>query len=929
MIRAPRSTYRLQLQPAFGFRDAARIVPYLRRLGVSELYLSPVFKAAPGSTHGYDVIDHDQLNPELGGEAGFSELSKEASANALGITVDFVPNHMGVGCDGNRYWDDVLKHGRASRFSSYFDIDWHSPKTTLEGKLLLPILPDQFGVCLEAGKLVLSWDGTGFRFLVSDRRLPLRPKSLGLVLDALSREVGADSPGLASALRTLGEQFRALEEPDGGDGRDEYVTKVEGLEYELLRVAGSGDGDAAIQAALCRLNGNVGDAHSFDFLDSILREQVYRLSSAQLALEAINYRRFFAVDELAAVRVELPEVYEAAHRKLFELVKQGAVTGIRLDHIDGLYDPIGYLQQLNRSLREATDKQVGGAPLHVTVEKILAPDEQLPSDFVTDGTTGYEFIRVMTGVFVDQRAATSITSFYRRFTGDRASFADHLKRSKRDILDSILASDITMISHELERLAELDRRSRDFSWRSLHEALLNVMVSFAPYRTYVRPDGSCRTEDRTIINRAVADAMATNPVAGRGPYQFIRSLLLGESDLPGASHFGMRFQQATGPVTAKSLEDTAFYRYARFVAENEVGGRPDDIGVELAAFHDQNTRRAERSPWSLVTSSTHDTKRGEDVRARLSMISELPNTWRSLVLELDRHTRAMRASGADAAPARVDQYLYYQTLIGVVPFGAADADFSALEERIQAYMLKACREAKANTSWLHPNEPYEKAVSAFIRQSLGSESFVRAVRRFCSRIETHAACKALGQVALKLCSPGVPDTYQGSEVWHQVLVDPDNRRPVPYEGLTRMLEILDSKRADRPPLLKELLDTFQNGSVKMFVVSELLRLRNEQPDLFDLPYHPLDAGPNCVAFARGEPRARLVCIVPRFPFRITRGRTPWPLRETWGGERVAGTGLVGVYRNVFTGALHTLSREASLAEVFAEFPVCVLVSFTA
>ncbi len=924
-MRIPRSTYRLQLHKDFGFRDAAAIAGYLARLGVSELYVSPILKAAPGSTHGYDVLDHETLNPELGGDAGFAELTAAARSNGLGLTVDFVPNHMGVGCDGNPYWDDVLKHGRASPFADYFDIDWHYPKETLAGKLLIPVLPEQYGISLERGEITLGWDGAAIRIRVGTRQLPLRPSSLPGLLDKAAALTEVHQPTLAKGLRRIAGQIESLVEAWQGPEKAAYLCAAAAAEKALADLLSDESTAATFQGALAQLNGQPGSPASFDHLDELLRMQVYRLSSWRLALECINYRRFFNVNELAAIRVELPEVFESAHAKLLSLVAAGSISAVRLDHVDGLYDPIGYLSQLDTALRRAIGGEGNGAPLHLTVEKILAPDERLPQAFTAHGTTGYEFIRVVNGIFVDRRAEPSLTSLYRRFTGDQLSFSAHLLQAKRDILGTLLASDATKLSHELERLAEQDRKSRDLTWRSLHEALVEVMAAFGTYRSYVRPDGERTSDDEAMINGAVARALATNPTAARGPYQFLRTLLLQSNEAVRGGAFAMRFQQTTGPVTAKSLEDTAFYRYTRFVTENEVGSQPERLGVDVEEFHAQNAGRAIRSPLSLVTTSTHDTKRGEDVRARLAVISELPNTWRRVVFELARTVAQLRTSidGQDA-PSRSDEYLFYQTVLGALPFGASAADLALLAERLQAYMLKACREAKTNTSWLNPNEDYERALSAFISGALSSADFAAPLMRFAARIDSYGACNALSQVALKMCSPGVPDTYQGSELWHQVLVDPDNRRAVDYGALKARLADLGTLETDRLGATQRLLRHFEDGTVKLFVIRELLRLRNERPELFNGSYEPLDAGPNCIAFARTQTQGCLLCLVPRFPFRVTRGRARWPLGEAWGVQSLSAPPLDGRYRNLLTGEALDIRGTAALADVFRHFPIAVL-----
>jgi len=935
-MRVPSATYRLQLQSDFGFDEVARVAPYLAELGISELYLSPIFKAAPGSTHGYDVLDHDALNPELGGKEAFERLTLAARRHGLGVIVDFVPNHMGVGTEGNRFWEDVLEHGQASERAAYFDIDWAPPKETLAHKLLLPILPEQYGACLEKGYFSLHFVGNAITLHAGQRALPLRPKSLGRVLSRVADLLEGQLPGsVTDELRLIGNEFAVLNDTATREPAavEAYRRAARAARHRLTELVRFADLQLPLERALTLLSGDPSAPESFDFMDELLRAQHYRLSAWQLALEAINYRRFFDVNELASIRVEEPAVFEASHRRLFALIEAGAVTGVRLDHIDGLLDPIGYLRELEARLHEhVLHAEAAEIPVYLVVEKILAPGEALPASFRAHGTTGYEFARIASGVFVDRRAERTLSSIYRRFTGDHASFEDHELRAKRDVLGTLLVSEAMSLSRALERLAEEDRRWRDLTFFSLHGALVEVMAAFPVYRSYVRPDGSRTPEDEAAINHAVATAIRRNPTSGRGPYQFLRSLLLGESSLPGGRDFALRFQQTTAPVTAKALEDTAFYRYTRNVTDNEVGARPDRVGVDLDEFHTQNVRTQSELKFSLNATSTHDTKRGEDVRARLSMLSELPNTWRRLVLELSRAAAKHRAPyhGAEA-PGRTDEYLFYQTLVGVFPFGADQARSEALVERAQAYMLKAAREAKTRTSWLHPEEEYERALTSFVAGALADEAFVAPMRRFCRRIETFAASKALGQLTLKLCAPGVPDTYQGAELWHQVLVDPDNRRAVDYETRRELLAELERRRTDRASLLPELLADFASGRVKLFVTSELLRLRRKRPELFQSGYTPLEAGPNCIAFARGQQSladstgaCQLLCLVPRFPFRVTRGRQPWPLGNVWGEARASGENLRGRFRNVLSAKVLTAEGSLALAEVFADFPVAVL-----
>ncbi|MEP7050570.1 MAG: malto-oligosyltrehalose synthase [Pseudomonadota bacterium] len=929
-LRIPTASYRLQLHEGFGFNEAAQLADYLNRLGISDAYSSPIFQAAAGSSHGYDVLDHDVLNPELGGAAGFEALSAALKAHDLGWIVDFVPNHMGVGSDGNRFWEDVLEHGQASERAKFFDIDWLPPKETLAHKLLLPILPDQYGATLESGHFSLVLNDDAIRLRAGTRTLPLRPQSLGRVLTRLADllETHGSKIDQSEELRQLAREFSALDEGDASRPlvMESYRRSARALHHRLGEFVNFSGLKLAFSSALSALSGLPGQPESFDFLDELLRAQHYRLSAWRLALEAVNYRRFFDVTELASLRVELPEVFDASHRTLLLLVEQQKISGIRLDHVDGLFDPIGYSRQLAEHLQQALPgSDPAELPVYVVAEKILAPGEMLPAGLRVHGTTGYEFARIATGVLIDQRAEAILSSTYRQFTGDLATFSDHLLGSKRAVLSSLLASDATMLSRALERLAELDRRWRDLSWQSLHDAVIEVIAAFDAYRSYVRPDGTRSAEDEALVNRAVAAAISQNPLSDRGAYLFLRSLLLMDRELPGACEFAMRFQQTTGPCTAKALEDTAFYRFPRNLAENEVGTRPDRFGVSAQEFHAQNALGQSEHPFSLTATSTHDTKRGEDARARLCMLSELPNTWRRAVRTFARSAAKHRvAYEGREAPARSDEYLFYQTLIGVTPFAADASFFAEASERLQAYALKAAREAKLHTSWLQPNDGYETALHQFIAGVLADTEFCASVLRFCRRIDPYAACKAIAQVSLKLCAPGVPDTYQGAEGWHQVLVDPDNRRPVDFTILDRQLRTLDEQRADQAALLPELLAHYADGRIKLFVVSELLRLRRAEPQLFRGAYTALEAGPSALAYGRGNEGCDLICAVTRFPFRITRGRAAWPLGECWGSQRLAGPGIHGTYQDALSGRTVEITDSVALSQLFAHFPVAVL-----
>lgn len=925
-MRVPISTYRLQLHKNFGFEAVRAVLPYLAELGISEAYVSPILKAAPGSTHGYDVIDPTELNPELGGEAGFARLTSELERQGLGLIVDFVPNHLGVGCAGNRLWEDVLEHGRASEYADYFDIDWSPPKETLAQKLLLPILPDQYGIVLEQGllKLVLSEGVIGLR--VNERDLPLAPRSLGPVVsrlcDLLESQVEL---GWVEALRASARAFEALPAPNLESASElaEYRRAARSAKQELRELVRSGQCSAAVAEGLEVLSGVSGRPETFDFLDGLVRSQNYRLSSWRLALEAVNYRRFFDVNELASIRVELAPVFELVHAKLFALLRAGAVSGIRLDHVDGLYDPIGYLRQLQQRLSEVLEFSPEEAgPSYVIVEKILAEDERLPPELQAHGGTGYDFMRVLTGVFVDRRAERKLSATYRAFTGDSWDFEQHVLAAKRMVLRDLLASELNTLSRELERLAEVDRRSRDFSWQSLHFALAEVIAGLSVYRTYIRPDGAQSDADAKRIGQALALALRRNPTAPRAVYQFLRSTLLASGEGL-ARQFVMRFQQTTGPVMAKAVEDTAFYRSLRLVAENEVGSHPEALGVPASAFHAQNSERQTEHRLAMIASSTHDNKRGEDARARISLLAQMPGTWRQTVFALSAAAARYRTLlEGEAVPARADEYLYYQTLVGVFPFGGELADPGELSERLQAYMVKASREAKVWTSWIDSDADYEAALTTFVAATLADAEFLSCLRRFCRRLDPYAVSAALGQVALKLCAPGVPDTYQGAERWHQVLVDPDNRRPVDYDECRRALRRVRAHSAESG-FARHVLERFADGDVKLWLTHTLLELRRDGTALRGGRYSPLEAS-ECIAFSREDENEQVVCLVPRFAFRTTRGRSRWPVAAAWGEACLEGEGFRGRYRNVLDGRVFQVERRLRLADALASFPLAVL-----
>jgi len=813
----PVATYRLQFHKEFRFADATAIVPYLKRLGVSHVYASPFLKARPGSTHGYDVIDHDQVNPEIGSETDLKKLILQLKQHGMGMVLDLVPNHMGVLHADNAWWLDVLEKGRASPYARFFDIDW------ARGKLLLPVLGKHYGEALE--ELKVERKGGKWSVCYFDHRFPLNSKS------------------------------------------------VEGLKKP-----------PADTLALHRL----------------LEKQHYRLSYWRVASDEINYRRFFEITDLAGVRVEEPGVFEATHRLAARLAKRGGIDGVRIDHPDGLADPKQYFERL-----------AGLFPRRwIVIEKILGDHETLPRDWPVHGETGYRFVNLLTGVYVDTAAEARFDRIYARFAGEGRSFDEIARESRYLIMATTLAAELYMLSNWLARIAAGNRHTRDYTASGLRKALAEIAAQFPVYRTYVSPRG-VSDEDRRIIDEAVNASKRASRIADPSAFDFVRSVLLLENVPPGKRRnemlrFAMRFQQFTAPVVAKGIEDTAFYRYTRLIALNEVGGHPARFGIPLAEFHAAAEERARRWPATMLGSSTHDTKRSEDVRARLAVLSEFSSGWR---LSLRRWS-LMNPTGV----SRSDQYHFYQALLGVWE-GRAD---EALAQRLKAYMLKAAREAKQRTSWINPDQDYEKALEEFVARSLENPAFLQDLGATAARLAHLGFLVGLSQALVKVASPGVPDYYQGTEIWDFSLVDPDNRRPVDY-ALRRKL--LDGKG-------EGLLQDLPDGRAKLHVIRKGLEVRRKFPALFHgARYTPLHADggreENVIAFSLSDAESALVAVAPRLFSKLMHADDPAPLgAKAWAESRLALP--QGEFVNVLTGERHA-GGAVRVAALLSTFPVALLV----
>jgi (1->4)-alpha-D-glucan 1-alpha-D-glucosylmutase len=925
----PRATYRLQLHEHFTFDDAAKIVPYLASLGISHVYTSPYLAARPGSVHGYDIIDHARFNPELGGEAGFQRFLAALDADCMGHILDFVPNHMGVGGADNGWWLEVLEWGPLAPSAAFFDIDWRPRQGNEAGKLILPILGRQYGEELEAGTLMLRFDRHAGSFAIwyFDHLLPIRPTSYAELLDvALANLVESRATEQAIVeLTGLAGDFRALSaEPD----RTRLPGESVGLKRRLAELAGRFDElHQAIEQALGLFNGETGKPATFAALDRLLDAQCYRVAFWRVAADEINYRRFFDINDLAGLRMEDPELFERAHRLVLTLIDQSKLYGLRIDHIDGLADPAGYCRQLRHEI---------GPDLPLYVEKILAPHESL-RPWPIDGSTGYEFLNQLNGLFIAQSGERSLDRLYRRYTGRRASFEEELVAAKRQVLETTMASELRTLGLDAKRLADSDWRTRDYTIQVLRQALADIIAWFPVYRAYVTP-GAVAAEDRHYVEWAVARAAKRSTLADRGIYDFLRDALLLELGEKRGGSFSesiaervvTKFQQLSGPVMAKGAEDTAFYRYTRLLSLNEVGGDPGRFGGSAASFHHQNAERCQNAPRTLLATATHDTKRGEQVRLRLDLLSEMPRDWGLHVVRWTRLNRSRRHE-IDGAPAPTpnDEYLLYQTLLGSWPIALmgdsppAPEPMTPYVERIIAYMTKAMREAKESTSWNLPNEAYEEAVADFVRGVLDTSRpnlFLADFMPLQRSVAALGMINDLSQTALKLTLPGVPDIYQGSELWDLSLVDPDNRRPVDYAARKDGLD-------DARPI-EALLADWTDGRVKQRLIRTLLALRAARPELFERgDYQPLTAtgarAEHVFAYMRRCGDSVLVVAVPILIGTLARDGTLDEL-ALW-GDTALELPAAGPWHEQLTQAVHH-GRQLALAPLFARFPQAVLLA---
>lgn len=978
----PLSTYRLQFNNRFHFEDARRLVSYLSQLGISHCYASPILKARAGSQHGYDIIDHNQLNPEIGTEEEFRSLVAELKAHGMGLVLDTVPNHMGVGHGTNPWWQDVMQNGRTSAYADFFDIAWEPLKPELRNKVLVPILGKPYGDDLEEGNIKVHFDERHFVVKYFDKAFPVDPQTIPLIFASAAdprQPRSSDAHPAVVELYSLVHGFGKLPAHDATDPDriSRRQREIPSLLDQLHRLTcESTVVRAEIHEALEVLNGTRGDTHSFDALHQFLEAQVYRLAFWRVSGEEINYRRFFDINDLVGLRMENPRVFAETHKLIRTLLAEDLIAGLRIDHPDGLLNPTQYFMRLQRLFAasrclgpqakpplaaDGIELEVHGAfaqhdwmsqqaPLYLLAEKILEPGEDMPGYWPVDGTVGYDFANLVNGILIDYRNERLFTNLYHRVIGGAVRVDKLIYQSKKLIMQRALASEVNVLTHMLNQISNRDRRARDFTRGVLREAIRETIACFAVYRTYIDEQGNVNERDRYYIQQAIELAKRRNPLLASAVFDFLQRILLFQGKEDGATIYGYRaqlyftlkFQQLTGPVMAKGLEDTACYVYTRFIAVNEVGGSPANFGIPLPEFHRANRLRAERWSHSMLSTSTHDTKRSEDVRARLDVLSEMPRNWAALVMKWRRINRNRKPKLGDgrSVPDDNEEYLLYQTLVGAWPLRmTGDAERAEFICRIEQYMEKAVHEAKVNVSWLNSNPHYVAGMNDFLEKILSpsyrgkTNLFWDSLQKFLPAVSYFGAINSLTQTLLKLTCPGVPDVYQGQEMWDFSLVDPDNRRPVDFSLRSSALQELAARgRSDHlASLCQELLREYRDGRIKLWVTRCALNFRRDHKEFFQRgTYVPLPVNhgkeDHVVAFARVHDEEAIIVAAPRLSYTLMKGREEPPIGSVWGDSALSlppeATGKR--LSNIFTGEILSPGQSLLCREAFATFPLVLL-----
>jgi (1->4)-alpha-D-glucan 1-alpha-D-glucosylmutase len=982
-FKAPTSVYRLQFNNNFKFKDAVQMIPFLKALGAEAVYCSPYFQSAPGSYHGYDVTNPNRINPELGGEKNYKVFCKSLQKHGLRQIVDVVSNHMGISGKYNLWWRDVLEDGPVSRNAKFFDIDWEPEKKELNNKVLIPVLGDLYGQTLERGEIQLHFTSGSFSVQYADHEFPVSLVTYPVILEhdisSLRNHKGLSLKHREEFKRIL-KVCRSLKS-FGRRPRDTAQVrhkKKEEIKDRLKKLCqASGVIQSFIKSRTALFNGQ-GEDTRFDLLDDLLNRQSYRLAFWRVASEEINYRRFFDVNELAAIRIEDGEVFTAHHRMLFSLIREGKVHGLRVDHPDGLYDPSEYFERLqetyvkdrllsglkrkkliqdakpsdavknNRLIQKILEdpRLVKAAPLYVVIEKILDRKEALTPDWRVHGTVGYDFLNQLNGIFILQKSEKAFDSIYREFTGFATNF-DELVYSKKKFFALIhMAGEINQLGFRLDRISEKDRRLRDFTRNHLTLAIREVIACFPVYRTYLSPrDHSVSERDTRFIYIAIQKAKKRTPALNPMVYDFLENVLLNrfdsvsEEDKAQYRDFAMRFQQLTGPVMAKGLEDTAFYIYNRFIALNEVGGSPEHFGNSVPDFHRQNIERKNYWPYGFLASSTHDTKRSEDVRYRLSVLSEDPKEWRALVFRWTKANERYKTLLEEKVPDPNTEYLIYQILLGIWPSETQrGSSLDEFKNRIWDAVLKSVREAKLQTSWQMPNEEYEKALKVFVDGVISEEPdhpFLKSFAPFAASIARWGFLNSLSATVVKMGSPGVCDVYWGNELWDLSLVDPDNRRPVDFVKRSALLKEIEEKAKLKPEALCAYLSglyrPIPDPRLKLYLIWRLLNFRKENPEVFFGDYMPLEVRgahkDHVMAFYRKNNGKVVIFVAARFLKTMAAGSGAFPIGERWRGTFINLPGEIKPkkFRDLLSPR-EILSKEGGLPleKVFGYMSIAVL-----
>jgi (1->4)-alpha-D-glucan 1-alpha-D-glucosylmutase len=927
-MRIPLSTYRVQINPAFKFKEAHQIVVYLSELGISDIYASPIFKARKGSTHGYDITDPNQLNPEIGGKEDFEELMREVKKCGMGWVQDIVPNHMAYTGE-NLMLMDILESGQGSVFFDTFDIEWNHPYESLKGKLLAPFLGRINGECLEKGEIKLRYDQSGLTFNYYSLRFPLKIESYGKVfthdLGILKKKLGSDHPDLVKLFGVL-YTLKNLPSREENNERYDQIRFVKRMLWELYTK--NPEIKSFIDGNIDTFNGKEDNPDSFNLLENLLSEQLFRLSFWKVATEEINYRRFFNINELISLRIEDQDVFNHIHAFIFQLIEEKKITGLRIDHIDGLYDPTGYL----KSVRERAEQ------IYIIVEKILAHEEELPPFWPVQGTTGYDFLNYVNGIFCKSKNEIRFDKIYATFTDFKVPYQELVSEKKRLIVGKHMAGDVDNLAHLLKRISSRDRHGSDITLYGLKRALVEFLAYFPVYRTYISHELFSH-QDQSYIRKVIEKVKEKNPGL-LYELDFIEKFLLlkfkeyiSEEEKRQWIHFVMRFQQFTGPLMAKGFEDTTLYIYNRLISLNEVGGSPNIFGISMKTFHAFNTRRAHLWAHTMNTTATHDTKKGEDVRARINVISEIPEEWEKTIRHWIKMNRVRkRLIDGKNVPDRNDEYFLYQTLIGAFPF--YDADYPVFIERIKNYIIKAVREAKVHTGWLKPDLEYENAFIVFIEDILtrsDQNEFPDALLAFQRRIAHYGILNSLSQTLIKITSPGVPDFYQGTELWDLNLVDPDNRRPVDFGLLKKYLgEIRDRAHTDLIGFIGELLSTKEDGRVKLFLIQRALLARESNKAVFqEGAYLPLKLRgrwkKHIVCFARLHDYSWTITVAPRFLTGLIKVGE-YPLGpQVWDDTAIViPRGAPKDWQDAITSRFVPGERTLRISDILRNFPVALL-----